>query len=89
MDWRRLANKSHLRSRASVCVDCTPEYKAQMLTEDRCAEPEVYFHLTKDLLNTRNVEMVGDFPEDRLRAMKNGSQPWGEGRMILRLKRSL
>ena len=82
MDWRRLANKSHLRSRASVCVDCTPQYKAQMLTEDRCAEPEVYFH-------DENGEMVGDFPEDRLRAMKNGSHPWGEGRMILKLKRSL
>lgn len=98
MEWRGLAIKSNLKSRASVCVDCTPEYKTQMLSEDRCAEPEVYFNIVspptspyrKNLPGIHRLEdigeMVGDFPEDRLRAMKNGSHPWGKGREFLSLK---
>ena len=79
LEWKRLARASNLKSRASVCIDCTPEYKTRMMQEDRCSEPEVHFH---DAFG----EMVGDFHQDRLRSMNGGANPWGSGKKILAMK---
>jgi len=79
LEWKRLARASNLISRASVCVDCTPEYKTRMMQEDRCSEPEVYFHHV-------NGELVGDFPQDRLRSMDRGAYSWGSGKQLFMMK---
>jgi len=50
-----------------------------MMQEDRCSEPEVHFHGAFG-------EMVGNFPEDRLRSMKGGANPWGSGKKIFAMK---
>lgn len=79
LEWKRLARASNLKSRASVCIDCTPGYKTRMMQEDRCSEPEVHFHYV-------NAELVGDFPQDRLRSMGSGQNPWGSGKKIFAMK---
>lgn len=41
-------------SKSNFCVDCTPEYKSQMLLESRCEYPKAKFKITP------GGELVGD-----------------------------
>lgn len=43
--WMRKQCYDH---KATVCTDCTPEYKAQMLIERRCIHPDTMFRIDKD-----------------------------------------
>lgn len=40
------------------CLDCTPEFKTQMLEEGRCSHPETRFALWKDHA-TQELEIIG------------------------------
>ena len=33
---------------SGICTDCTPEYKKEMLLQERCTEPSVKFGLDED-----------------------------------------
>jgi|DEB19_MinimDraft_3_1074340.scaffolds.fasta_scaffold15287_3 hypothetical protein len=46
-EWRELANKTTGLS-SGYCTDCTPEYKAEMLLQERCAHRNVEFGLDED-----------------------------------------
>ena len=41
--WQELAYISKTYDPRNYCLDCTPEYKARMESEGRCAHPEVEF----------------------------------------------
>jgi hypothetical protein len=50
------------------CLDCTPEFKTQMLEEGRCSHPETRFALWKDHA-TGELEIIG---------VSNQSRFWGD-----------
>ncbi len=41
--WCILASRKNSLSPLSYCTDCTAEYQAEMLLEQRCAHPETQF----------------------------------------------
>lgn len=56
--WKRAAVLSGLKRGSYYCTDCTPEFKAQMLGQNRCGWPKVTFH-TRKAPGTTHAETVG------------------------------
>ena len=75
-DWKKFARASAFDSAASVCADCTPEYKDRMMKEDRCSEPRVTFVMF-------HGELIGELPIDRIKQITSKTHPWGSGAKLL------
>jgi hypothetical protein len=43
-EWKFYAVRSHLKS-MFICIDCTPEYQAEMIKVNRCQDPDVNIKL--------------------------------------------
>ena len=43
VSWLKEAKHSHGCNEAAFCTDCTPEYKAKMLAQNRCEFPDIEF----------------------------------------------
>lgn len=57
--WRLLLRASWENMRVGYCIDCTPEYKMQMMCENRCLHPETQFIVLRNSKDADQVEMVG------------------------------
>lgn len=57
--WRLLLRASGESMRVGYCIDCTPEYKMQMMCEGRCKHPETQFVVLRNSKDPDQVEMVG------------------------------
>ena len=55
--WRALMRTSQEHMAVGFCVDCTPEYKMEMMSEGRCAHPETRFVLRST--KTFGTELIG------------------------------
>lgn len=44
MELARFTNVHRDVAKTGFCVDCTPDYQALMLKQDRCSHPETEFH---------------------------------------------
>lgn len=57
--WLFLLQLSRENIRVGFCIDCTPEYKMQMMREDRCEHPETQFIVLRDKKDQDEVALVG------------------------------
>lgn len=57
-DWLALNVRSTRVKAANYCADCTPEYQAEMMQEDRCLHPETRFFVCRRQTEDE-LEIVG------------------------------
>ena len=57
--WMLLLQMSGESKRAGYCLDCTPEYKHEMMACGRCEHPETRFMLRSDPHHEDSLEWVG------------------------------
>lgn len=57
--WRFLLQLSRENIRVGFCIDCTPEYKMEMMRQDRCEHLETQFIVLRDKKDADQVELVG------------------------------
>lgn len=57
--WLLLLRISKDHPGVGFCVDCTPEYKMEMMSEGRCAHPETQFIVRRNSMDPDQVEIVG------------------------------
>lgn len=57
--WRMLLARSGGGMRVGFCLDCTPEYKMEMMCQDRCTHPETQFIVLRDHQDPEEVSVVG------------------------------
>lgn len=55
--WLYLETQSAGPRDRNVCLDCTPEYKDQMLKENRCTHPETRFVIWAN--KYKEIEVIG------------------------------
>ncbi len=69
--WQRLARRApKIRERSNVCVDCLPDYQAEMVACGLCTYPKTRFALVRSADET---ELVGLRPAHRTgRPRKSG-----------------
>lgn len=74
-DWRMFMRASLESMRVGICHDCTPEYKMEMMCQNRCQHPETVF-VTRTQ-RTGEMEMIG---------VAEGSLYWNsvqDGKLVL------
>lgn len=86
-EWLRLdANDfASKRSDGFSCKDCTPEYKARMQEQDRCAMPQVVFRFVMPRQCKPNEKGDGLIPIPELRGVLPGTVT-EDGKLIVRRK---
>jgi hypothetical protein len=57
--WCMLLSLSGSHIRVGFCIDCTPEYKLEMMRQDRCMHPETQFIVLRDKKDSDEVALVG------------------------------
>jgi hypothetical protein len=57
--WLYLLRLSNQHLRIGFCVDCTHQYKLEMLSEGRCAHPETKFAVLRNKKDPSEVEIIG------------------------------
>lgn len=58
-NWLMYLRMSKQNPNVGICVDCTPRYKLQMLSEGRCAHPETKFAVLRNSFDAEQVEIIG------------------------------
>lgn len=63
-EWKKLARRSCVHPKTSVCTDCLPEFQALMIECGRCENPEIEFKWVPVKINRRETvqEMQGYLP---------------------------
>lgn len=56
-DWMHLNRQASQPRDPNYCLDCTPEFKEQMLTQGRCRHPETRFVIWAS--QRREIELIG------------------------------
>lgn len=80
-DYIHLMRQSSNPKDTGVCLDCTPEFKTQMLEEGLCDHPETRFVLWKNGFENE-VEVVGVSNQSRFwKRVQRGESilNWGDG----------
>lgn len=57
--WLLLLQISGENKRVGYCLDCTPQYKMEMMSEGRCEHPETQFIVRRNSQDADQLEMVG------------------------------
>lgn len=57
--WYLLLVLSGEHRRSGYCLDCTPEYKTQMMAEGRCEHPETKWVMFKNRHEADQLDVVG------------------------------
>lgn len=57
--WRYLLRGSNDHPGSGYCLDCTPEYKVEMMAQNKCAHPETVFIVRRHSADPEQVEAIG------------------------------
>lgn len=57
--WLLLLRLSRQHMGVGICVDCTQQYKMEMLSEGRCVHPETKFAVLRNSNDEDQVEIIG------------------------------
>ena len=57
--WLFFLQLSNETLRVGFCIDCTPEYKMEMLRQDRCEHPETQFIVLREKNDANEVSLAG------------------------------
>jgi hypothetical protein len=57
--WVLLLKVSNAGVNLGYCVDCTPDYKMEMMCEGRCSHPETQFIVRRNSLERDELEVIG------------------------------
>lgn len=63
-DWIHLMRQSARPRDDGYCIDCTPDFKSEMLAQGRCAHPETRFVIYKNEIENE-IEYIGVSNESR------------------------